>query len=76
MRLEILGTGVVGKTIAACLAGLGHDVMVGTRDPQETLSRTERSNTGNPVPPPNATTLRSSCPPMGFSISPTDSNRC
>jgi 8-hydroxy-5-deazaflavin:NADPH oxidoreductase len=38
MRLGILGTGVVGKTIAAGLVGLGHDVMVGTRDPQETLS--------------------------------------
>jgi|SRR5215217_3141582 len=40
MRFGILGTGVVGKTIAAGLVGLGHDVMVGTRDPQETLSRT------------------------------------
>jgi predicted dinucleotide-binding enzyme len=40
MRFGILGTGVVGKTIAARLAGLDHDVMVGTRNPQETLSRT------------------------------------
>ena len=48
MRLEILGTGVVGKTIAARLAGLGHDVMVGTRDPQETLSRTEPDPYGDP----------------------------
>jgi predicted dinucleotide-binding enzyme len=48
MRLGILGTGVVGKTIAAGLVGLGHDVMVGTRDPQETLSRTEPDQYGNP----------------------------
>ena len=41
MRFGILGTGVVGKTIAVRLDGLGHDVMVGTRDPEETLSRTE-----------------------------------
>lgn len=48
MRLGILGTGVVGKTIAARLVGLGHDVMVGTRDPQETLSRAEADQYGNP----------------------------
>jgi len=41
VRFGILGTGVVGKTIAARLAGLGHDVMVGTRDPEETAARTE-----------------------------------
>jgi predicted dinucleotide-binding enzyme len=48
VRFGILGTGVVGKTIAARLAGLGHDVMVGTRDPEETLSRTEPDAYGNP----------------------------
>src|SRR5919202_3547336 len=48
MRFGILGTGVVGKTISARLAGLGHDVMVGTRDPEETLSRTEPDQFGNP----------------------------
>jgi predicted dinucleotide-binding enzyme len=48
MRLGILGTGVVGKTIAARLAGLGHEVMVGTRDPDETMSRTEPDAYGNP----------------------------
>ena len=48
MRLGILGTGVVGKTIAAGLAGLGHEVMVGTRDPEGTLSRTEPDQYGNP----------------------------
>jgi predicted dinucleotide-binding enzyme len=47
MRFGILGTGVVGKTLAARLAGLGHDVMVGTRDPQEMLSRTDPDQYGN-----------------------------
>jgi predicted dinucleotide-binding enzyme len=48
VRFGILGTGTVGKTIAARLAGLGHEAMVGTRDPAETLSRTEPDAYGNP----------------------------
>jgi predicted dinucleotide-binding enzyme len=48
VRFGILGTGVVGKTIAARLVGLGHAVMIGTRDPEETLSRTEPDLYGNP----------------------------
>ena len=48
MRFGILGTGVVGKTIAARLDNLRHEVMVGTRDPEETLSRTEPDPYGNP----------------------------
>ena len=48
MRFGILGTGVVGKTIAARLAGLEHEVIVGTRNPEETLSRTEPDAYGNP----------------------------
>src|SRR3712207_4796746 len=48
VRLGILGTGTVGKTIAARLAGLEHEVIVGTRNPEETLSRTEPDPYGNP----------------------------
>jgi len=48
MRLGILGTGVVGKTIAARLADLGHGVIVGTREPAQTMSRTEPDTYGNP----------------------------
>src|SRR5215217_3476336 len=48
VRFGILGTGVVGKTIAARLASLGHDVIIGTRTPAETLSRTEPDAYGNP----------------------------
>lgn len=48
MKFGILGTGVVGKTIAARLAGLGHEMIIGTREPQETLSRTEPDTYDNP----------------------------
>jgi 8-hydroxy-5-deazaflavin:NADPH oxidoreductase len=48
MRLGILGTGAVGKTLAARLNGLGHEVMIGTRDTGETMSRTDPDQFGNP----------------------------
>jgi predicted dinucleotide-binding enzyme len=41
MKIGIFGTGGVGRTIAAKLTSLGHDVMLGTRDEQATLARTE-----------------------------------
>ena len=48
MKIAVLGTGMVGHALAAQLAGLGHDVTIGTRDPQVTLSRTEPDGMGNP----------------------------
>ena len=48
MRYAVLGTGIVGRTIAAKLASLGHEVAVGTRDPKATLARTEPDGMGNP----------------------------
>src|SRR5215212_1702070 len=48
MRFGILGTGVVGKTIAARLDDMGHEVMVGTRDPEETMARTDPDQYGSP----------------------------
>ncbi|MCD9874825.1 NADPH-dependent F420 reductase [Streptomyces guryensis] len=48
MRYAVLGTGIVGRTIAAKLASLGHEVVVGTRDPQSTLARTHPDSMGNP----------------------------
>ena len=48
VRFGILGTGVVGKTIAARLDGMGHEVIVGTRNPEETASRAEPDAYGNP----------------------------
>jgi predicted dinucleotide-binding enzyme len=46
MRIGVLGTGVVGRSIADRLAGLGDDVMVGTRDPAATRERTEPDRFG------------------------------
>jgi predicted dinucleotide-binding enzyme len=48
MKLAVLGTGMVGQALAARLSGLGHDVVIGTRDPQATLARTEPDGMGNP----------------------------
>lgn len=41
MKIGIFGTGGVGRTIAAKLTSLGHDVMLGTRDIQATRARSE-----------------------------------
>ena len=43
MQIGILGTGIVGQTLAAALVSRGHGVMIGTRDPGATLER----DTGN-----------------------------
>jgi 8-hydroxy-5-deazaflavin:NADPH oxidoreductase len=41
MKYAVLGTGSAGRTIAARLAELGHEVTVGTRDPEATRARDE-----------------------------------
>ena len=46
MRIGIIGTGVVGKTIAAKLNEVGHDVMIGTRNVSATLSRPNKDMMG------------------------------
>jgi 8-hydroxy-5-deazaflavin:NADPH oxidoreductase len=48
MKIAVLGTGMVGQALAGRLAGLGHDVTVGTRDVAATTARTESDNMGNP----------------------------
>ena len=48
MKIAVLGTGMVGRALAGRLSGLGHDVTIGTRDPQATLARTEPDGMGNP----------------------------
>ena len=48
MRIAVLGTGMVGQALAGKLAALGHEVVVGTRDPEATLARTEPDYLGNP----------------------------
>jgi hypothetical protein len=35
MKAGVLGSGMVGQAISARLAELGHDVMIGTRDPNK-----------------------------------------
>lgn len=41
MKVAVIGTGMVGRALAGRLAGLGHDVVIGTRDVEATLTRTE-----------------------------------
>lgn len=49
MKIAVIGTGTVGRTFASRLSGLGHDVVVGTRDVAATLSRTQEARTGMPA---------------------------
>jgi 8-hydroxy-5-deazaflavin:NADPH oxidoreductase len=48
MNIAVLGTGMVGRALAGRLAGLGHDVVIGTRDVEHTLARTEPDAIGAP----------------------------
>ncbi len=48
MNIAVLGTGMVGRAIAGRLAELGHQVVIGTREPGETLARTGHDQMGNP----------------------------
>lgn len=47
MKIAVLGTGMVGRTIASRLIEVGHTAIIGTRDPQATLVRTEADATGS-----------------------------
>jgi predicted dinucleotide-binding enzyme len=48
MKIAVIGTGTVGRALAAGTAELGHDVVMGTRDPDATLARKEPDRMGNP----------------------------
>ncbi len=48
MKIAVLGTGTVGRTLAEKLAKNGHAVVVGTRDPAETLAKNEPGMYGTP----------------------------
>lgn len=48
MKIAVLGTGMVGRALAAKLVDVGHDVVVGTRDVDATLARAEPDGMGNP----------------------------
>lgn len=48
MNIGVLGTGVVGQTLAAKLSDLGYQVAIGTRDPAKTLAKKEPNQYGGP----------------------------
>lgn len=48
MKIAVLGTGIAGRTLAGALAGLGHSVVMGTRDPQATFARSRPDARGAP----------------------------
>jgi predicted dinucleotide-binding enzyme len=48
MKIAIIGTGAVGKTIASKLVELSHNVMIGTRNVSEKTASTEKDLYGNP----------------------------
>ena len=48
MKIAVFGTGTAGPTLAGALSALGHDVVIGTRDPTVTLARTEPGAMGGP----------------------------
>jgi len=49
MRIAIIGTGFAGRTLAQGLKRIGHDVVVGTRDPDETDKREEWADLDLPL---------------------------
>lgn len=48
MRIAVLGTGTVGRTIASRLAELGHEVTMGTRDVGSSMARSGPDAPGRP----------------------------
>ena len=48
MKLAVLGSGIVAKTVAGKLGSIGHSVKVGTRDPKATLARNDNDMAGGP----------------------------
>jgi len=48
MKVGILGTGSVGRALAEGFVREGHDVLVGTRDVDELMARTEPDRMGTP----------------------------
>jgi 8-hydroxy-5-deazaflavin:NADPH oxidoreductase len=49
MKISILGTGMVGQTLASALATKGHQVMIGTRDVAKSVASTEPNMFGMPA---------------------------
>ena len=51
MKIAVIGSGVVGRTLANAFGRLGHDVVVGTRDPEVTARRDEWAGLDLPLQP-------------------------
>src|SRR3954453_1361942 len=49
MRIAVIGTGSAGRALADGFRRIGHDVVVGTRDPEETAKREEWADSGLPL---------------------------
>ena len=47
MKIAVLGTGMVGRTLGGRLADLGHQVAIGTRDPAATMAMSDPDRFGN-----------------------------
>ncbi len=48
MKISVLGTGTVGRVMSAFLQDHGHDVYLGTRDPEKTKNNNEKDAWGSP----------------------------
>lgn len=48
MKIAVFGTGSVGQALANRLAGLGHEVTIGTRNVDNALAKTEPDRMGTP----------------------------
>jgi 8-hydroxy-5-deazaflavin:NADPH oxidoreductase len=49
MKIAILGTGAVGPALAKALSAAGHQVTIGTRDPEETRQREQLAGIDLPL---------------------------
>jgi 8-hydroxy-5-deazaflavin:NADPH oxidoreductase len=49
MQIAILGTGAVGPALAKALSAAGHEVTIGTRDPQQTKAREQWAEVDLPL---------------------------
>jgi predicted dinucleotide-binding enzyme len=49
MRIAVIGSGAVGRTLVPAFQRIGHDVVVGTRDPEATGRREEWAGGGVPL---------------------------
>lgn len=46
MKIAVLGTGMVGRAVAVGLLGLGHEVIIGSRDPGEGRAKMQAEDFG------------------------------